>query len=135
MSIAMPDWLGMLFDAFLLVAVIGLWLLWWQTSRKQRAIETLLAQASNELATASESIKQALLHVQRLKQDMPRQTTAEREDKPVTARTLEGLKAGQITRLLRMQREGKSVEAIAQELALPKAQVKLLLKLHNAGGS
>jgi cytoskeletal protein RodZ len=131
--------LNLAFDLVILVALGGLWSLWWKTSRKQRAIEGLLAEAAQEIDRASLSLNEALLHIERIKREQatapkpkpaPRRAAAPRtpepEAKPETPQN------SQVTQLLRMHREGQSEEAIASALALPSAQVKLLLKLHGA---
>ena len=150
-SIAIPDWLNLAFDLVMLVALGGLWAMWWKTSRKQRAIEGLLAEAAQEIDRASLSLNEALLHIERIK----REAIAAPKAKPAARRTPEPepewvepepvappmappkpkpetAQNSQITQLLRMHREGQSEEAIASALSLPTAQVRLLLKLHGA---
>ena len=141
-SIAIPDWLNLAFDLVMLVALGGLWAMWWKTSHKQRAIEGLLAEAAQEIDRASRSLNEALMHIERIKREQvvapkpkpsPRPAAApaaprppEPQPKPETSQN------SQITQLLRMHREGQSEEAIASTLSLPTAQVRLLLKLHGA---
>jgi hypothetical protein len=138
-SIAIPDWLNLAFDLVMLVALGGLWALGWKTSRKQRAIEGLLAEAAQEIDRASLSLNEALLHIERIKREQvtapkpkpaPRRTATPRAPEPEPKP--EKPQNSQVTQLLRMHREGQSEEAIANALSLPSAQVRLLLKLHGA---
>lgn len=141
----LPDGLNLAFDLVMLVALGGLWVLWWKTSRKQRAIEGLLAEAAQEIDRASLSLNEALLHIERIKREQaaapgpepaPRPTAT--PERPAAPRMPEPEprpeppQNSQVTQLLRMQREGQSEEEIAHALSLPTAQVRLLLKLHGA---
>lgn len=147
-SIAIPDWLNLGFDLVMLVALGGLWAMWWKTSRKQRAIEGLLAEAAQEIDRASLSLNEALLHIERIKREQaeaPKPKAASRRksvpaepDEPVEPEPPApkpkpaSAQNSQVTQLLRMHREGLSEEEIATALSLPTAQVRLLLKLHGA---
>ncbi len=147
-SIAIPDGLNLAFDLVMLVALGGLWAMWWKTSRKQRAIEGLLAEAAQEIDRASLSLNEALLHIERIKREQatdakprpaPRPEAApaapiapEPEPKPEAYQNAQNGQNSQTTQLLRMHREGQSEAEIASALSLPSAQVRLLLKLHGA---
>ena len=147
-SIAIPDGLNLAFDLVMLVALGGLWAMWWKTSRKQRAIEGLLAEAAQEIDRASLSLNEALLHIERIKREqaadarskpVPRPEAApaaprapEPEPKPEASPNTQPPQNSQTTQLLRMHREGQGEAEIASALSLPTAQVRLLLKLHGA---
>lgn len=137
----MPEWVKTAFDIVMLVAIMGMWLLWWRISRKQRAVETMLLEAAQELEVATSRLDEALEYIRRLKQAMIAAPQAEQyeskvsleEKRPTEETSRYEPPSGQITQMLRMRREGKDIDAIAESLNLPKAQVKLLLKLHAAG--
>jgi hypothetical protein len=136
----MPEWAKIAFDAIMLVAVMGMWLLWWRISRKQRVVETMLLEAAQELEVATSRLDEALEYIQRLKQAVAASQTEPHasktppeEKRPAEEASRHEPPSGQITQMLRMRREGKDIDAIAEILNLPKAQVKLLLKLHAAG--
>ncbi|HKJ83555.1 MAG TPA: hypothetical protein VJ961_06010 [Mariprofundaceae bacterium] len=142
----MADWINLLFDVVMLLAVSGMWLLWWRTSRKQRMIETMLLEASHELEVATSRLGESLEYIRRLKQEsaVARPEPRGLDERVLVKRSIapeaeykqakkESPPSGHITQMLRMRREGKEIDAIAEALNLPKAQVKLLLKLHAAG--
>jgi DNA-directed RNA polymerase specialized sigma24 family protein len=132
-SIAIPEWVNLAFDLVILAALGGLWILWWRTSRKQRAIEGLLAEAAQQIDRASLSLNEALQHIERIKQaesPAPRRRAARLEAEMPAPRQTAEPQSPQIAQLLRMHREGRSAEDIAEALKLPSAQVRLLLKLH-----
>lgn len=138
--IATPERLNLAFDLVILLALAGLWSLWWRTSRKQRAIEGLLVEAAQEIDRASFSLNEAMQHIERLKQSESRAPAPKRRtprhdsnDRVSSAKPAATTPLGpQITQLLRMHREGQSEEMIANTLGLPSAQVKLLVKLHGS---
>lgn len=136
----MPEWINTVFDVVMLLAVMGMWLLWWRTSRKQRMIETMLLEAAKELETATARLGESFESIRRLKREIDASQAVSREEaleppKKVSteAKSEQKSASGQITQMLRMRREGKDIDAIAESLNLPKAQVKLLLRLHAAG--
>lgn len=135
--IATPERLNLAFDLVILLALAGLWSLWWRTGRKQRAIEGLLVETAQEIDRASLSLYEAMQHIERLKQSESRASAPKRrqprhdsDDQMSSAKPAATPLGPQITQLLRMHREGQSEEAIANALGLPSAQVKLLIKLH-----
>jgi len=137
--IATPERLNLAFDLVILLALAGLWGLWWRTSRKQRAIEGLLVEAAQEIDSASLSLNEAMQHIERFKQSESRapapKPRAARHDSDAQMSSAEPAATPlgpQITQLLRMHREGQSEEMIANALGLPSAQVKLLVKLHGS---
>lgn len=135
-TIAIPEWINLIFDLVIMLALGGLWVLWWRTNHKQRAIESLLAEAAREIDRATLSLNEALEHIERIKRapapaPKHRESQSSPEKRPMSKQT-EAPQTSQITQLLRMHREGQSEDRIANDLGLPSAQVKLLLKLHGA---
>jgi len=118
----MGETVNLMLNVVLLAGLGGLWLLWWQTQRRQQKIEGLLAATAAQLEEASRHLEGALAQIERLRQQ-PATAPAARAAAPVTG------DAGKAMQILRMQREGKSPELIAHQLAIPLAQVELMLKL------
>ncbi len=153
----MPEYLDnemlpILLDAVLILAVIGLWVLWWGQIKQRQKIEGMLTEASTQLQEATLMLNQALVQIQDLQsRDRPEDAVSARSSKatePVAEeqpgqKIEEKVQAGvesqshasanisQVAQMLRLQREGETPEKIARKLDLPLAQIKLMLMLQS----
>jgi len=143
----MTDWLGLIIDVALLIAVFGLWLTWYRNGKRQMKMEQLLIgtaqqleEASMHLSLATKAIEKIKLQEQAslakspepVKEKVVKQQPSVISSGPLVQQNLPPQNSTQATMILRMQREGESEESIADRLDLPLAQVKLMLKLHAA---
>jgi len=119
--------LPMLLDGIMLFAIAGLWFVWGRNAERQRLVESMLADSAKQLHEATHHLQQAMelinqstdsqrQHMHKTGPDRVQKKAASRED-------------SNITDMLNMQREGKSIEDISKHLGLPLNQVKLVLKL------
>ena len=124
----LSQYLPMLLDATMLVAVAGLWFMWWQNAKRQRRVESMLTDSTKQLHEASQHLQQAMELIEKSTHN-----TKPRQQK-ISAERTQNISADQeetqITRMLNLQREGKPVELISRAVGLPLNQVKLMLKLH-----
>ncbi len=137
----MPDFpaLGMslpnvILNALLLLAIVGLWTMWWRNLRHQRHVELLLSKSIQQLEDASNQLEQTMVHI-RKSQNMNADAFH-----PSSGHT-SGISTGKSTRsdgdplihrMLQMQGKGESIEEIAVKLNLPLEQIRLMLKLRTA---
>jgi len=118
----------MLLDGTMLVAVAGLWLMWWLNAKRQRRVESMLADSTKQLHEASQHLQQAMELIEKSTNNTkPRQQKIGSERAQHISADQEET---QITQMLNMQDEGKPVEHISRAVGLPLSQVKLMLKLH-----
>ncbi|OIO68429.1 MAG: hypothetical protein COW19_03800 [Zetaproteobacteria bacterium CG12_big_fil_rev_8_21_14_0_65_55_1124] len=118
----------MLLNGIMLVAVAGLWFMWWLNAKRQRLVESMLADSARQLHEATLHLQQAMELINKsTDRAKPQQhkTTANHAQKAPAAQ-----EETQIAQMLNMQGEGKPVEDISRRLGLPLNQVKLMLKLH-----
>ncbi|MDX8410083.1 MAG: hypothetical protein R8J84_08625 [Mariprofundales bacterium] len=147
MMVDMGDWSGVLtavIDVTMVIAMVGLWMLWRNNLQRQHAIEQKLEAASTQLEEASEQLNSVLLLVRDLTDPRPSpqrspdkyvasaKATPASPTEPVLAT---GSGAGsQLSRLLCLHREGVEPTQISRRLDMPLAQVKLLLQVHAGDG-
>jgi len=137
------DIVGLLIDAVMVLAMVGLWWLWLKGSRRQREIELKLDAASAQLQEASKQLNDLMPLLSELCDPRPspappsRSVVAPRAtaapDRPAAPRqgsSSAGADDARLARLLRLRREGLDAEQIARQIDLPLAQVKLLLRVH-----
>jgi len=145
--------LSTIFDVVLLLSVIGLWILWWRQVQQRKGIETMLSEASNQLQEATQMLNEALYQIQELQRDKVadsdrQKTSEERPELQAKARFKEKVvekvshtsaeesqptaNISQVSKMLRLQREGIEPEQIAEKLNMPLAQVKLMLMLQSS---
>jgi len=120
--------LPMLLEGIMLIAIAGLWFMWWRNAKRQRLVESMLADSARQL-------QEATLHLQQAMQLINKSTDSARpRPKETRSRTAEkddvAKKDARIEDMLSMQRDGRPVEDIARTLGLPLSQVRLMLKLH-----
>ena len=126
---------GLILDILLVLAVAGLWLVWWRNLNRLHKTERLLAESIEQLETASSQLQQALQHIRAFEKE--RQATAERRPRPavkIQTAAAEPTEDAILARTLRLERQGKSAEEIADILNVPTTQVRLMLKVHAPRG-
>ncbi len=158
----MPEYLdnqmlSMLFDAVLIVSLVGLWILWWRQVNQRKKIEILLIDASTQLQEATLMLNQALVKIQELQGEggqeevvpsINSQTIGQMEkghfkyeiENKVRGETQHEAQEqsqstaniSQVAQMLRLQREGATPENISKKLNLPLAQIKLMLMLQSS---
>lgn len=125
---------SMLFNATMILAIIGLWVMWLRSANRQQHVETMLADTAKQLDEATFHLEQAMAHMR----ESSEKPHTHGKDKPVQVldnpdmETSSTLEASHTARMQRMQREGESLEDIANKLCIPLAQVKLMKKLQSA---
>lgn len=141
MTAAGMDLAGVLIDGVMVVAIIGLWWLWYTGRRRQEEIERKLEAASAELQEASKQLNALMPLLTELCDPRPsppppsRSVVTPRKAQPAatSAPAADGGAAkgdARLAQVLRLRREGADAEEIARQVDLPLAQVKLLLRLH-----
>lgn len=122
----LPDSLpyGIVFDALLIIAVAGLWIVWWRNLNSLHKTKLLLAASIRQLEEASAQLKQSMEHIR----------TLEKEKRPENPHTPDADSSAEtiLMRTLRLHRDGESDEKIAKSLNIPINQVHLILKMHTA---
>ncbi len=133
--------IALVIDGVMVIAMVGLWLLWLQASRRQREVELKLDAASAQLQEASEQLNALMPLLAEMADPRPSPPPPSREvvvgsrpapqPDPRRDTTSQGDRGqAKLARLLCLKREGMAAEQIARELDLPLAQVKLLLQVH-----
>jgi len=126
-----PNLYHMLFDGSMMLAIIGLWVMWLRSANRQRYVEAMLADTAKQLDKATFHLEQAMAHMRGVSEE----THACEKNEPLQPsdnpgmETASTLVASRVSRMLRMQREGESLEDMANKLGIPLAQVKLMQKL------
>lgn len=121
---------GMILDVLVIAAVIGLWLAWWRNLNRLHKTEQLLVESIQQLEQASSQLQQATDHIRAIEK---KKDSAARTKKPVRSNPAPAGEPGGntvLTRTLRLQRQGKSDQQIADILNIPIIQVRLMLKMH-----
>ncbi len=127
----------LLSNGLMLIAIIGLWVLWFRNAKRQRYLQHMLAETSRQLRAASGHLEEAMQAIRELKrvEESSQAGVVSRRSVPLQEMHPSTGNNATVTQVLRMQREGHDVEEIASKLKTPPAQVRLLLKLHAAGNS
>ncbi len=124
----LSQYLPMLLDGIMLVALAGLWFLWGHNAKRQRLVESMLADSAKQLHEATHHLQQAM---ELINQSTDRQGQQMHKTGPDRAQKKPASREDtKISDMLNMQREGKSIEDISKKIGLPLSQVKLMLKLH-----
>lgn len=124
----------MILDGLIIVAVIGLWFAWWGNAKRQKRIEQLLKESARQLLEASDHLESALRHISNARKPSTDNAGTQLAERMVHQEPFE-MENAQIARILRMEREGKSEEEIANELNVPLGQVRLAIKIHSRQSS
>jgi len=133
---------SLVIDGGMVIAMVGLWLLWLQGSRRQQAVELKLDAASAQLKEASAQLNALMPLLADMVDPRPSPAPASRAvvepqqqtRTPVEEEVVPKADAGgdaRLSRLLCLSREGMAAENIARKLDMPLAQVKLLLQVNN----
>jgi len=129
---------SLVIDGGMVIAMVGLWLLWLQGSRRQLAVELKLDAASAQLQEASAQLNALMPLLAEMVDPRPSPPPASRAvvepQKKVKAPVEEEVDAkvdARLSRLLCLSREGVTAAQIARQLDMPLAQVKLLLQVNN----
>ncbi len=158
MNIAVDmNMLSMIFDGGLVLAILGLWVMWYQQAGQRKKVEAMLEHASLELQQATTLLDQVMAQLPALQKqqlDVAPQPVASkqvRQDKQAIEKvsqqdqvniSVQKLKASLpkskfqdanvSAQIMRLKREGLSMEGIAKHLELPVAQVRLILLLQTS---
>ena len=126
----LPDALpyGIVFDVLLIIAVAGLWIVWWRNLNSLHKTKLLLADSIRQLEEASTQLKQAMEHIRALEKEKRPEHPSEKHHIPDADTSAETI----LMRTLRLHRDGVSDEEIAGSLNIPINQVHLILKMHTA---
>ncbi|MDX8389997.1 MAG: hypothetical protein R8M38_05845 [Mariprofundaceae bacterium] len=129
--------LTLVFDLLLMASMAALWWLWWKSANRQKQVEKLLLSATQQLDEATNNLQKAYALMPRNEAQKPKHPVVKKEA-PTPQPTKKYAKdtdqdatdGDQLNKILRLRREGSTPETIAEQLTLPIAQVRLLLKLH-----
>ena len=125
-------WIGLGFDSLIIIGIVVLWMMWRQSAKRQAEVEAMLQDAASQLGEASQTLSEALTQIQRLQDAKPNEPV-----KPVSRseynKQADTTLSEPVARMLDLHRQGASDEDIAQALAMPLAQVRLMIRLHSAG--
>ena len=145
-------------DALMVMAITGLWVMWFQQSAQRKKVERMLKDASEDLKAATQLLDQVMhsLDMKESTEKASMKSTAEilqqrqaKQDKvqvrhSPTAKEVVQTKEEKTTvedvhkqkgktvdtaKIMRLSREGLGEQAIADQLKVPVAQVRLILLL------
>jgi len=121
-------------DMLVIIAVAGLWIVWWRNLNRLHKTECLLADSIRQLDQASSQLQQAMDHIRALenKKRIAEESRIKNPPGPRPAPAANPSADTILVRTLRLQREGKPDEEIAGSLGIPVNQVRLMLKMHTA---
>ncbi len=143
--------LGMVWDILMVLAIAGLWVSWFFQAAQRKKVEHMLHDAAEDLKAATVLGDKVMRQLAAEGKDenqpnagIPADQVAKRQaqdrvnlrasdtspDKPSSSQDKKSKKAAMhATTVMRLHREGMGEEAIAAELGLPVAQVRLMLLL------
>ena len=152
------DVFNLALDALMVMAIAGLWVMWFQQSAQRKKVERMLKDASEDLKAATQLLDQVMhsLDMKESTEKASMKSTAEilqqrqaKQDKvqvrhSTTAKEVVQTKEEKTTvedvhkqkgktvdtaKIMRLSREGLGEQAIADQLKVPVAQVRLILLL------
>lgn len=151
------DIFSMALDALMVVAITGLWIMWFLQAGQRKKVERMLRQASSELQEATQLLDQVMKDLAQQKIDEEQKNIPSKKqlndvlldvDKQEDVDIQDEVKADEYPQLddadykkgqqgeaaysaqiMRLNREGLSPEEIAEKLDVPIAQIKLMLLL------
>ena len=152
------DVFNLALDALMVMAIAGLWVMWFQQSAQRKKVERMLKDASEDLKDATQLLDQVMhsLDMKESTEKASMKSTAEilqqrqaKQDKvqvrhSTTAKEVVQTKEEKTTvedvhkqkgktvdtaKIMRLSREGLGEQAIADQLKVPVAQVRLILLL------
>jgi exonuclease VII large subunit len=123
---------GIILDVLIIMAVAGLWMAWWRNLNRLQKTERLLADSIQQLEQASTRLKQAMDHILAFEKEKRAEEEIRTKNPPRKRRapTAGSSSDTVLSRTLRLQRQGKSDNEIADNLSIPVNQVRLMLKMH-----
>lgn len=123
---------GIILNVLIIIAIAGLWMTWWHNLNRLQKTERLLAESIQQLEQASSQLKQATDHIRsfELKKRAGEEIRTKNPPRKRPAPTAGASADTVLTHTLRLQREGKSGEEIADSLNIPIKQVRLMLRMH-----
>jgi len=133
--------LNMALDALMILAITGLWVVWFFQASQRKKVENMLRDASRELKEATALLDQVMHHLDEKKNTgrtmeaqenrmrQPRDKAGVQADQAESDAVTKKHAAAQATTVMRLSREGLDEQAIAARLDMPLAQVKLMLLL------
>jgi len=152
------DVFNLALDALMVMAITGLWVMWFQQSTQRKKVEKMLRDASEDLKAATELLDQVMRNLdmqqqseqvsvkypaEALQQRQPIQDklevaqspAAKTPMKPKEVAARQGQKpknsAVDTAKIMRLHREGLDEQSIADQMKLPIAQVRLILLLQS----
>ena len=150
------DVFNLALDALMVMAITGLWVMWFQQSAQRKKVERMLKDAAEDLKAATQLLDQVMGSLdmqQRVAQASAKNPVAARQQRqpsqdkvhqPLATKTvvkpnLEAVrKEGKIkehavdtAKIMRLSREGLNEQTIADQLKVPIAQVRLILLLQS----
>ncbi|MDQ6978073.1 MAG: hypothetical protein Q9M75_08160, partial [Ghiorsea sp.] len=154
------DVFNLALDALMVMAITGLWVMWFQQSAQRKKVEKMLRDASKDLKSATELLDQVMRNLdmqqqseqeqvrvkhpaEALQQRQPKKdklevaqpAAAKAPVKPKEVAARQGLKSKDsgvdTAKIMRLHREGLNEQTIADQLKVPVAQVRLILLLQS----
>ncbi|MCF6208178.1 MAG: hypothetical protein L3J61_02165 [Ghiorsea sp.] len=152
------DVFNLALDALMVMAITGLWVMWFQQSAQRKKVEKMLRDASQDLKAATELLDQVMrsLDMQQQSEQVfskhPAEALQQRQSiqdkvevgqspaakiqmksKEVDARQggKQKNRAVDTAKIMRLHREGLDEQSIADQMKLPIAQVRLILLLQS----
>ncbi|MDQ6980389.1 MAG: hypothetical protein Q9M46_02815 [Ghiorsea sp.] len=154
------DVFNLALDALMVMAITGLWVMWFQQSVQRKKVEKMLRDASEDLKSATELLDQVMRNLDMQQQSEQEQarvkypTEARQQRQPkkdklevaqsaaaktpmkpkeVAARQAPKSKGSGVdtAKIMRLHREGLNEQTIADQLKVPVAQVRLILLLQS----
>ncbi len=145
-------------DALMIMAITGLWVMWFQQSTQRKKVEKMLRDASQDLKSATELLDQVMRNLDMQQQSEqvrvkhPAEASEQRqpideklevaqssvvktpvESEEVASRQGQKSKKSAVdtAKIMRLHREGLDEQSIADQMKLPIAQVRLILLLQS----
>lgn len=127
---------SIILDVLIIIAVAGLWMVWWRNLNRLQKTERLLADSIQQLEQASMQLKQTMDHIRVFEEksageEVRTKNPPRKRPVPIATASADIV----LARTLRLQVEGKSDEEIADSLSIPINQVRLMLKMHSTRAS
>ena len=150
------DVFNLALDALMIMAITGLWVMWFQQSTQRKKVEKMLRDAAKDLKDATQLLDQVMGSLDMQQQTsqasvkeavetrQQRQSSPDKFHQPLaektivkpnveTARKEKGTKRNAVdtAKIMRLSREGLNEQTIADQLKVPVAQVRLILLLQS----
>lgn len=148
------DVFNLALDALMIMAITGLWVMWFQQSSQRKKVEKMLRDAAKDLKDATQLLDQVMGSLDMQQQTsqasvkeaveirQQRQSSPDKFHQPLAKKTTvkpnieavrkeKGTKRNAVdtAKIMRLSREGLNEQTIADQLKVPVAQVRLILLL------